>query len=35
MWSNVVMWSNDKLLCITNVEQFDIDSHDKIAPYDK
>ena len=30
-----VMWSNDKLLPITNVEQFVIDSHDKIAPHDK
>ena len=35
MWSNFVIWINDKLLHITNVEQFVIDSHDKIAPYDK
>ena len=30
MWSNFVTWSNDKLLRITNVEQFVIDSHEKI-----
>ena len=29
------MWSNDKLLPITNMEQFVIDSYDKIAPHDK
>ena len=35
IYCKFVMWSNDKVLCITNVEQFVIDSHDKIAPYDK
>ena len=29
------MWSNDKLLPITNMEQFVIHSYDKIAQHDK
>ena len=35
IYCKFVMWSIDKLLHIINVEQFVIDSHDKIAPHDK
>ena len=33
--ANFVMWSNDKLLQITDVKQFVVAPHDKIAPHDK
>ena len=35
MWSQIFMWSNDKLPQIADLEQFVIAPPDKIAPHNK
>ena len=35
MWSNLIMWSKDKLLQICNLGQFVITLHENFTPHDE